>query len=488
VSRRLIVIVLVVAVVLAAAAIVGRQFFANRAAGGRVRATQASPAPASAGVSQGPPTPGAPGAGDPYFPDYGNGGYDVTHYGLKLRYDPGSDRLDGTATVSIVATQVLSRFDLDFGPLDISALTVDGAAAQWKRDGPRELVITPPSPVANGKTFTVVVTYGGVPKGETFHHTADGAITAGEPEGATEWFPSNDHPSDKATYDLDITAPDGLQVISNGVLTGSEVATGQRTWHWAEHAPMATYLATFAIGHFRIIEGTYEGRPVYSAVDAAAPASVDAVTRRIPEITGFLATQFGPYPFDALGGVVTQAKLGFALETQTRPTFPSSYLADDGAGSIVAHELAHQWFGDSVSVRQWKDIWLNEGFATYAQWLWTEHVGGVTAQQTFERMYGPSQGAGGFTYARSPTGDPGRDGVFGPSVYQRGAMTLGALRKTIGDDAFFRLLKEWAGSRNGGNAATADFTALAEKVSGRSLSAFFQAWLYGTTKPPAPGP
>jgi aminopeptidase N len=433
------------------------------------------------------PRPGAQGAGDEYFPTMGNGGYDVGRYALRLRYDPGTDVLSGQATIEATATYALSRFNLDFSAFDISAVRVAGTAATWQREGQRELVVTPAEPVATGRTFRVEVEYSGRPGGE-FRHTADGALAVGEPESASDWYPVNEHPSDKATYDFEITVPSQLTVIANGVPGGTTPASdaGWHTVRWSATTPMAAYLSTLAIGRYRVSEGTYEGKPVYSAVDERIPAGgvADEALARTAEVTAYLATRFGPYPFEALGGVITAERLGFALETQTRPVYEKSFFEDSlpEATSIVAHELAHQWFGDSVSVERWRDIWLNEGFATYAEWLWQEHDGGPTAQESFEDTYRSSNRA---IWEPAP-GDPSARDLFSTSVYMRGGMTVHALRMTIGDDAFFRLLPEWTSSQRDGTGTTTEFIELAERISGTQLDDFFQSWLYTEAKPAYP--
>jgi aminopeptidase N len=451
--------------------------------------TRARALPQPSATSGGAPRPGAPGVGDEYFPGLGNGGYDVRHYTLRLRYDPATDRLTGSATVDATATHALTQFNLDFTALQIAALRVNGAAATWTHNGDRELVVTPGAPLPAGRDFRIEVEYAGIPGGEAFRHTDDGMVVAGEPDSAAEWFPANEHPIDKATYDFEITAPDGLTAIANGVPRGSGAAAeaGWRTWRWAVTSPMASYLATMAIGRFRVFEGTYEGRPVYSAVAERLPAGgvADRAMQRTAEVAGFLATRFGPYPFEALGGVVTGERLSFALETQTRPVYAPAFFNGSlvEATSIVAHELAHQWFGDSVSVAQWRDIWLNEGFATYAQWLWEEHAGGRTAQAAFDDTYRSPDNAG---FWRPRPGDPGPGGLFADSVYTRGALTVHALRITVGDDAFFTLLPRWTATRGGGTATTADLIALTEEISGQDLDAFFNSWLYSDPKPEYP--
>jgi aminopeptidase N len=327
-----------------------------------------------------------------------------------------------------------------------------------------------------------------MPAGVGFHHTADGAVVIGEPESAASWYPSNDHPRDKATFDFEITVPDGLTAIANGVPRGSNAHDGLRTWRWSATSPMATYLTTMAVGKFRVFEGTDKGLPVFSAVDERLPAGgvADRAIQRTPDVTDFLATQFGPYPFEAIGGVVSaEPGLAFALETQTRPVYAPGFF-DHGiaaASSIVAHEVAHQWFGNSVSLRQWRDIWLNEGFATYAQWLWEEHDGGRTAQQAFDAAYAADPNS---KIWRPRPGDPGRDRLFSSSVYERGALTVHALRMTIGDDAFFKLLKEWPASRRNGSGAIGDFIALTKTISGQQLDTFFQSWLFTEAKPAYP--
>jgi aminopeptidase N len=436
----------------------------------------------------GPPRAGADGVGDDYYPQLGNGGYDVRHYTLRVRYDPSTDVLIGRATVDATATHPLSQFNLDFSNLKITALRVGGADAQWRLDSGRELLVTPAAPLRTGQEFRVEAEYEGRPEGEGIFHTSTGILVADEPASAAAWYPANEHPTDKATYNFEITVPEGLTAIANGVPGGSAAAdAGWRTWRWATSVPMASYLSTMAVGRFRIFEGTLEGKPVYSAVDEQLPAGgvADRSMQRTAEVTAFLATKFGPYPFEAAGGIVTSERLGFALETQTRPIYSQQFFTRTEAEgtSIVAHEMAHQWFGNSVSVAQWRNIWLNEGFATYAQWLWEEHDGGDAAQTAFDATYNAPDDA---PFWRPQPGDPGQRNLFANSVYVRGAMTVHALRVTIGDDAFFKLLPEWTSTKGGSTGAIADFTALAERLGGKDLDAFFQAWLYSETKPPYP--
>jgi aminopeptidase N len=427
---------------------------------------------------------GATGLGDPYYPQAGNGGYDVQSYRLELRYDPGPNQLIGHVVIAATATQDLARFDLDFGSLDITAFTVNGRPAHTQHTGETELQVSPARLIAKGTNLTVDVRYEGKPGGKGFHTTYDGAYVFGEPDAATDWFPSNDHPRDKATFDFAITVPAGLNAIANGVQKGQSTSGGWTTWRWHESAPMATYLATMVVGHYRITTGTAAGVPLYDAVGTRYPSKdADAAIAQTGPIIEYLASVFGPYPFDAVGGVVVDAsRVGGALETQTRPLYaPEFFQAPSGSGStVIAHELAHQWFGDSVSVHDWRDIWLNEGFATYAEWLWDEHTGGPSPQARFNQVYS-SQSADLWTV---PPADPGVKQLFGASVYQRGAMTLQVLRDAVGDSAFFAILRGWAAARRYGNGSTAEFIALAETVSGKQLDGLFQSWLYGKTRPP----
>ncbi|MGC5360495.1 M1 family metallopeptidase [Streptomyces sp. DT24] len=438
-------------------------------------------------------TAGAPGIGDPYYPASGNGGYDVSHYDLRLKYQPKTDLLEGTATLLATTTQELSRFNLDFG-LDVSEVRVNGRTAGFARSGAQELEITPDAVLPKGKAVSVVVRYAGKPSelkvnGWTaWARTPDGGIAAQEPESAVWWFPSNDHPLDKATYDISVSVPDGTQAISNGVLVSQSSKLGWTRFNWRSDKPQATYLTTLAVGKFDITtDRTADGLPVLNAYSkdlggnaGAARASVE----RTAEVAEWLTDLFGPYPFNALGGYVPNVPSSFALETQTRPFYSPKQFANGSNVSVVVHELAHQWYGDSVSVHGWKDIWLNEGFARYSQWLWSEHEGEGTAQELADYTYALHPADDAFWTVRP--GDPGPDDQFDAAVYDRGALALQALRGKVGDRTFFALLKGWPTEHAYGNAKVSDFVAYAERVSGKPLAGFFDTWLYRPVKPAAP--
>jgi aminopeptidase N len=429
-------------------------------------------------------TPGSPGLGDPFFPLAGNGGYDVTNYALRLSYDPATNHLDGTATIRATATQNLSRFDLDLRGFQISRLLVNGRAASFARDG-QELVITPHAGLPDGHAFTVVVDYAGEPAVitdpdqsiEGWVPTDDGAFVVGEPQGSPGWYPVNDNPQDKATYRFTVTVPEGLTVMANGVLVSQTSTGGQTTFVWREGLPMAPYLATATLGRFDVTQ--YElasGRPVYIAIDPTL--STTSVLKKLPEIVDFYSSIYGPYPFDAVGAIVDDAKqVGYSLETQTKPVF---YRPPDEA--TLAHELSHMWYGDSVTLTKWPDIWLHEGFATWSEWIWSEHDGRKSAHQWFNTLYNtPAQDMAFWT---PPPGDPGSPVfLFNGTIYNRGAMTLQALREKVGDDVFFRILRDWAAEHRYGNVTTVQFIALAERDSGQNLQHFFDVWLYQPDKP-----
>jgi aminopeptidase N len=438
------------------------------------------------------PTPGADGIGDAYFPLAGNGGYDVNHYDLDVRYAPPTNVLKGVATIDADATQELSSLNLDFVGMHIDSLTVNGVPAGFARAQRHELMITPAAPIGDTEDFTVVVAYHGIPKSFIDDglrmgalHTNDGVLILGEPEVAAVWFPVNDHPRDKATYDINLTVTNNLEAISNGLLHSTDPAgPGRTTWSWHVSQPMASYLAFVAIGHFRIHRSrTAGGIPVIDAVDPQLGHIADSSLAKEERVIRFLRSQFGPYPFDALGGVVDKAPIGFALENQTRPVYSTSFF-DGGTNTVVVvHELAHQWFGDSVAVHDWQHIWLNEGFATYAEWLWNQERG-FAGPRGIAAFYCDAIPPGdGFWDV--PPGDPGADDLFNGAVYIRGALTLQALRGTVGASAFFQILRQWVANQGDGSGTgtTDDFIALSESVSGSSLQALFDEWLLTPGKP-----
>jgi aminopeptidase N len=453
------------------------------------------------GTGGGSCAPGAPGIGDAYYPTYGNGGYDTRHYDLDIDYDPATDQLEGRATIAAKATESLCSFNLDLVGLTVRRVEVDGHLAQWSRDS-HELTVTPRDRLRDGRRFEVEVTYDGVPTEfilpgtdirTGFMATPEGVTVAGQPEVAAAWYPVNDHPLDKAAYTFRVTVPNGYEVAANGFLRDRDRRGNRTRWVWDAREPMASYLATIDIADWDVTRGrTDDGLPQYDAVDTGITgglrAEIDDSFSRQGEIIRLLSDAFGPYPFSTVGGIVpNQDDLLFALETQTRPVYSKLFWldADDNpvdADWVVVHELAHQWFGDDVALARWQDIWLNEGFATYAEWLWEEYEGRATPQEIFESTYAAIPADNQFWSV--VIGDPGVDLLFDNAVYVRGAMTLQALRNEVGDEAFWVIVQRWARSRSGGNGTTPQFIALAERVSGQQLDDLFDTWLFTGSKPP----
>ena len=442
-------------------------------------------------------TAGDASIGDPYFPESGNGGYDVAHYDLRIRYDPTSPKVRATTTIDSLARVNLRSFNLDFAGLTIDALTVDGRRASFTRRG-SELAIHPWRSIAAGHHFLTRVRYHGVPRTVTdpsesapskagqlgWTRNPNGSVfVASEPIGARTWFPSNDHPADKATFDITVDVPGGIAVASNGALEPTETRNGRRAWHWSMKQPMATYLATVVIAPMKQ-ESTASpaGVTIRNFFPSAAYDEDVPFFAKTGSMIDYFATLFGPYPFDQYGAVVVQPELGYALETQTLSLFGSDMLGTDiDAETTVAHELAHQWFGDSVGIRAWSDIWLNEGWATYAQFLWQAHADPKFNLNRFMVNLRASQEPD-----LTAPNDPGADGLFTDAIYLRGALTLHALRITVGDTAFFDLAQQWTAKYRYGTATTADFVALTNAVAGRDLTDFFHAWLDADTVPPLP--
>jgi len=430
---------------------------------------------------------GAPGIGDPYFPLDGNGGIDVLRYRIHDHYRFSDGRLRGHTQVTLRATEDLARFNLDF-LLPVSAVTVDGRPATHRLVRGHELVISPAEPIRSGQVVEVVVRYAGLPEhaGYLGEHNwlADGkeVVAMNQPHMAPWWFPSNDHPQDKALMDIAITVPRGRQVVANGRLVDTRRRHGHTTYRWRTDEPMVPYLAFFAAGRFQIARGTSAGLPWLVAVSKQLPAGVRRssmrLMRKTPGIVAWLETQLGDYPFGQTGGLTTSLNPGFALENQTRPTYP---VMGGGGTSIVVHELAHQWFGDNVSVHQWRDIWLNEGAATFMEWRYAETRGGQSAADRLSSLwssFGPDD-----SFWRLPIGDPGPDDIFGWAVYDRGAMAFQALRQRVGEDAFWQILRQWLVQRSGSTGSIEQFVVLAEQISGEDLDGFFQAWLFAPTRP-----
>ena len=451
----------------------------------------AAPAPLAAQEAAAPaPTAGAPGAGDPYFPGAGNGGYDVRHYDLTLNVEMATKRLEAEAAIEALALHALSSFNLDLLGLEVSAVFVDDVAAAFTHEA-RELVITPAAPIPAGETFLCRVAYAGVPSrapdpsaaamgapGVGWYHTDSGIWVLSECVGSASWFPCNDHPADKATYAYHVTVAEPYLVAANGILV-EEVDHGEtRTFHWRASDPMSTYLTTVDIAKMevRVTEGP-GGIPLRLYHPVGATKRELKPFARTAEMIEFFAKHFGPYPFEAFGGVLAPERLGGALETQTIPVY-SRGISEE----VVAHELAHQWFGNCVGPAQWQHMWLNEGFATYAEWLWLEHQRGAKAAASRARL----------TYRVmhraevAPPADPGVRSVFSNRTYRRGALVLYALRDKVGDELFFEILRSWVKAHFNDVATTEQFIEHCRAAAGEEIEPFLRGWIFGEQVPEMP--
>ncbi|WP_328435901.1 M1 family metallopeptidase [Streptomyces sp. NBC_00425] len=427
--------------------------------------------------------PGDSGVGDPYFPDDGNSGYDVSEYDVRVNYDPARPRhLEGDTTVQAVATQDLDRFHLDLEGFQVTSVTVDGTPARVvSREGAHELVITPARPMAKNTRFSVRVRYSGEPVGEGWHTLADGgANVSGEPHAATAWYPANDHPSDKATFRLTATVPTGWTVVGNGQPGDTTTQQGTSTFRWYEDRPMATFLSTIAIDKFTMRTSKLsDGTPVINAYSPGSRIERDKEAQ-LPEIIDFLASKFGPYPFSSAGAIVITGNEDdngpLALETQSRPTYHGGFF-----DVSMVHENTHAWFGNSISISDWRDGCLAECFAQYAVQLWYEKDGDNLDETFYRGMVEESTADPEFWTTKLY--DPGQGRELDSALYFKGSMMLHALRRTVGDAAFFGTLKRWQRDHRYGNASWPQFEALIEKVSGKDLTGFFSSWVHGTTVP-----
>lgn len=425
---------------------------------------------------------------DPYLPGHGDPSYSVGHYDLDITYVPEGNRLRGTAVLDVVVSTETSRLVLDLAHLHASKVRVDGARLKKWAARDQRLVLQLAGPAAEGAALRITVAYAGTPLPVIDEHhgdagweeLADGVIVAAQPHGAPTWFPCNDRPDDKATYRITVSAPTGYTVVSNGTLADHRRKASVETWRHEMDKPMATYLATVQIGRYVTVQHDERTRTI-GPQDADLAGSFDQQSAMME----FFERAFGPYPFDAYAAVITDDDLEIPLESQSLSTFGRNFCTDDWSHvRLIAHEMAHQWFGNAVTLARWQDIWLHEGFACYSEWLWSEESGGPRTCDEWARHHHDKLADLDQDLLLA---DPGPALMFDDRVYKRGALTLHALRADVGDDAFFDVLRGWAAEQAGASVTTEEFLAFATDRTGRDVAALLEPWLYATDLPPYPG-
>jgi aminopeptidase N len=453
-----------------------------------------SPAPAVTPTPSPVPVQGAPGIGDPYYPNLGNGAYDVQHYTLTLDVDPPANTIVGSTIITANASEYLSSFNLDFHGLTVDSVTVNDEPAEFSRNED-ELMIKPANPLGVNNPFTVVVRYHGSPEmikiqasyfEMGWSHVENGAINVwGEPDAASTWFPNNNHPRDKATYRFEITVPDPWIVAASGTLKETKENEDKVTFIWDMNKPMATYLASINIDQYELVtQSGPNGMTIRNYFPTDFPASLRIGFNILPAAIDFFDDLFGPYPFDEYGVVIAEQE-GFcevtetALEVQSMSLHcPTAIMTSEW---VIVHELTHQWFGDSVSLENWKDIWLKEGMATYSEWLWdsrNDPAALARIAKIQERSFSDDRTVS--------VAEPARANIYTNESYTGGALVFHALRLEVGDETFFKILQTYTERYRYGNAGTDEFIDTAEEVSGEDLKPFFDAWLFSKTLPDFP--
>lgn len=441
------------------------------------------------GVAETAEDPDQAGLGDPYYPEDGNAGYDVQWYHVQLVYQPSDQSIVATTRVIATASQDLPEFNLDLYGLTVDSVAVDSQPARSKRVGEHELVITPDEPVQQDQRFVTTVTYHGkpgrkdadsVPSGWFDATTPGGGFIAGEPHSCTLWYPCNDSPLDKATFWLTASVPRPFSVVSVGAegrVTPVRMRDGSagRTFRWRLNEATATYLTTMYVDRITFERSKLaDGTPVVNAY-GPNPGGAPAREAKLPQILKVLADRWGPYPAPQAGGIFVNGDVPFSLETYTRPIYT------EGADvATIVHENGHQWWGDNISIKQWRDICFNECLASYSEELWWEHQG--RDLNAYYRQVMESDPP----LMDEPLYDMGAGHEFDQGVYVKGRFFVHALRKFIGDEAFFAAMKEIQAEYAGGNLSMDEWRDLLEEKTDTDLEGFWDEWVLSTGMPSEP--
>ncbi|MDQ0679218.1 aminopeptidase N [Arthrobacter pascens] len=451
-----------------------------------------SPESASSGTGVGTAEPGL--TSDPYVADHGTDAYSVSRYELDLDYRLSSNRLFGHAVLHAVAARPASAIVLDLAGLRAVKVYLNGRRVRRFTQRAEQLVVHLDTGLVPGHDFILDIRYEGNPSprrglwGEVgWEELTDGVLVAGQPNGAPSWFPCNDHPRNKASYRISVTTDVNYRAVCNGVLVGHSSRSSRETWIYEQEEPMATYLATVQIGRYDALVLDDGTGPAGVLQTVAAPAALAAAARqglrRQPEMMSTFINCFGPYPFSQYTVVVTDDDLEIPLEAQTLSILGRNHVEQGWESQrLIAHELSHQWFGNSLTVGTWSDIWLHEGFACYAEWIWSEAAGVMPVHDRAASAWRGLSRAGQDLLI----GDPGPALMFDDRVYKRGALALHALRVLCGDLAFFALLQEWTRTRRHGSVSTAAFILMADRVAGIDSEALLHPWLFEEALPPLP--
>jgi aminopeptidase N len=426
---------------------------------------------------------------DPYIPANGNFGYRVSRYELDLEYKVHINRLSGSADITAATLASLKTFTLDLSDaMTVSKVSVNGRRPASFRSSHGKLHVTLPSALPAGAAMSISVRYAGTPRpirslwGEVgFEELSNGALVAGQPNGAASWFPCDDHPSSKASYRIAISTDNPYLAVANGELKSRRTRAAMTTWTYEQAEPTSTYLVTLQIGQYETLRLAKTPVQMNAVLPQRLRREFEYDFGRQSQMMKLFVKLFGPYPL-ATGYtvLVTDDDLEIPLEAQGISIFGANHCdGERSAERLIAHEMAHQWFGNSVTARRWRDIWLHEGFACYAEWLWSEDSGGRSADE-LARHYHQRLASSSQDLLLS---DPGPRDMFDDRVYKRGALTLHVLRRTLGDENFFALLRDWTTRHRHGTAVTDDFTGLAANYADESLRPLWQAWLYSTDVP-----
>ncbi|MFK0292928.1 M1 family metallopeptidase [Streptomyces sp. NPDC090442] len=447
-------------------------------------------------------TPGARSIGDRLFSYLGNGGYDIKSYDVSFDYRPGATQMKSSVRIKAEAAQSLSEFSLDSAGQAITSVSVGNEAAQFRLVG-EKLIVTPKRALPKGRAFQIDIAYvadrtanpaspaepESAPNVDYWYNKDDGFALFGQPDRAHVFFPMNDHPRDKARVTLRITTPRDLQAVANGTLQSSTTHGDRTTYVYSTRDPIATQVVQAAVGRFKELrQAGPHGLPVRSYVTPELYEKAKPQLELIPGQLEWVESKIGSrYPFEAYGVLGVKGGYASALETATLPTFSAEAgLAKPSGAPTMLHELVHQYFGNAVSVRNWDDMWLSEGHATYYTFLYKAEKGhseGGTLDDDIKRAYDYDKDS------RPESGPPGRLkhalDVLG-STNAGGAVMLHGLRLKVGDAAFQKIERTFFDRFRHRAATTQDYIDVVNAVSGHDYTGYIKNWIYGTQTPPMP--